>query len=216
MKTRLRALLPNLMRRLNARHGDRYPHLTPLKSIDGWLSLDEADLLYRLARGVSHDCIVEIGSYRGRSTIALALGSAAGHNVKIYAIDPHEPFKGPLGGTFGPDDRATFFHNMLATKCYQNVSLVNLSSEIISPGWKEPVALLWIDGDHTMMGVRRDLRCWLPYLTEDGLIAFDDSLDPALGPFQVIDDLMRHGFKIVDRLGKVTVIEQYKEGGSAL
>ena len=56
-------------------------------AIEGWLSAREAGLLYDLARAARQP-IVEIGCWRGRSTAALALGSAAGHRQPIYCIDP--------------------------------------------------------------------------------------------------------------------------------
>src|SRR5580698_9485727 len=54
-------------------------HLRPVHLVAGMVSLDVAELLYSLARDVSVGVIVEVGSYRGRSTVALALGSRAGH-----------------------------------------------------------------------------------------------------------------------------------------
>lgn len=33
--------------------------------------------------------IVEIGSWKGKSTIWIANGSKDGRNIKVYAIDPH-------------------------------------------------------------------------------------------------------------------------------
>ena len=42
---------------------------------DGFLSLNEALLLYCLARDAKSGCIVEIGSYRGKSSVFLGKGS---------------------------------------------------------------------------------------------------------------------------------------------
>jgi hypothetical protein len=58
---------------------------------------------------VRDGCIVEVGSYRGRPTAALALGSLSGFQVPVYAVDPQEEFKGIYGGQFGPEDRGAFF-----------------------------------------------------------------------------------------------------------
>jgi hypothetical protein len=58
--------------------------------IDGWLSGSEAAALYDLA----HDAkgpIVEIGSWRGRSTAVLALASMAGNYQPVYAVDSFAP-----------------------------------------------------------------------------------------------------------------------------
>lgn len=163
----------------------------PFASIEGAISPAECALLYELARTTADGCIVEVGSYRGKSTAALALGSLAGQRVPVYAIEPHEHFKGVLGGEFGPGDRVEFFKNMLAVGVGEIVRLVNLSSEIVTPGWQQPVGLLWIDGDHRYETVRRDFAGWEPFVISGGLIAFHDSLDPTLGPSQVIESALR-------------------------
>lgn len=184
-------------------------HLEHVARTQGWLSLEEAELLYQLARGVASGCIVEIGSYRGRSTVALALGSLSGSKVPIYAVDPHEVCDGALGGGFGPEDRAEFFRAMLRTSCYKIVRPIDLSSEIITPGWTQPVGLLWIDGDHSYGGAKRDFGCWGPHLADNACVAFDDSLDPRLGPAQVIEEALAQGdFEKLRSVGKVTVLRK--------
>lgn len=186
-------------------------NLNILSNIDGMISLEEGKLLFNLAQAVNNNqnnCIVEIGSYRGRSTTALALGSINGNKVPIFAVDPHENFTGILGGEFGGKDRGIFFQNMLDTSCFEIVRLINSSSEIITPGWKKEVSLLWIDGDHSYEGVKRDYECWKPFLTEESIIVFDDSLDRSIGPVKLIEDLVTNeGFNIVHQVGKVTVIK---------
>src|SRR5688500_180349 len=61
------------------------------EKVHGWLTADEGDLLFRLARNVTArmGVIVEIGSWKGKSTIFLARGSLAGSRVRVYAVDPH-------------------------------------------------------------------------------------------------------------------------------
>lgn len=150
--------------------------------------------------------IIEVGSFRGKSTVALSIGSREGHNAPVYAIDPHEEFKGPFGGIFGPQDRAVFFRNMLSTDSFQNVRLVNLSSEVIAPGWDKEVGFLWIDGDHSYEGVRRDFEVWSPHLLPGSCIAFDDT--DRGGPKQLVDELLEDGWRLVRKVGKVRVIER--------
>jgi hypothetical protein len=165
----------------------------------------EAALLTRLASEVAEGCIVEIGSYRGMSTIALAKGA----RVPVYAIEPHEHFQGVLGGMFGPADRRAFFENLLRAGVVEQVRLVNLSSEIVAPGWQLPVGLLWIDGDHRYEAVRRDFECWEPYLS--GKVAFHDAIQPTLGPFQLIEELLDDGFELVEHVQGTKVLRRYRK-----
>jgi hypothetical protein len=58
---------------------------------------------------------------------------------------------------------------MVRTGAYEQVQLSNTSSEILSPVWIEPVALLWLDGEHSSRRVKRDFdsssatgRRWRP------------------------------------------------------
>ena len=174
----------------------------------GLISRAEAQLLYGLARDVAAGVIVEVGSYRGRSTAALALGSQAGNKVPVYAVEPHETFQDHDGSPrFGPLDRAAFYRTMLRTRGFRLVHLVNLSSEELSPGWSRPVGLLWIDGDHSPSAVRRDFASWRPHLLAGAPVVFDDAIEPSSGPGQVIAEEIAAGHLIADRsVGKVRVL----------
>jgi hypothetical protein len=179
---------------------------TVVAKTEGMISLVEARLLYELARDAKEGCIVEIGSYRGRSTIALARGSKAGHKLPVYAIDPHEDFIGAFGGAFGPLDRAKFFEAMLDSGCFDIVRLVNLSSELVSVAWDKRVGMLWIDGDHSYAGVSRDFECWLPHLAENAVVAFHDSVKPGLGPTLFLAELLEAGvLEMSATVGEVSV-----------
>jgi predicted O-methyltransferase YrrM len=164
------------------------------------------ELLYNLARDVEGGCIVEVGSYRGRSAVALGHGSLDGQQAKVYAIEPHAEFVGERGGVFGPEDRAAFYQAMLRTGCYRIVRLVNLTSETVAPNWSEPIGLLFIDGDHSEAGVRRDWNCWSPHLTAGATIAFDDTDWP--GPARLVEELVSTGWQRVATCDKITVLRR--------
>lgn len=176
---------------------------------EGMISFEESVLLYRLAVSAKGGGIVEIGSYRGRSAVFLARGSLDGARLPVYAVDPHKAFTGVLGGMFGPADRTAFYRAMLDNECSEIVSLINLSSESFASTWKEAVSLLWVDGDHRYEGVRRDVECWVPHLQSDGVIAFDDALDGALGPRRLIDEMTASAaFVEIGGVGKIVVIKR--------
>jgi predicted O-methyltransferase YrrM len=177
-------------------------------AIEGMISDEELLFLERLARAVvPPSCIVEVGSYRGRSTAALAAGSRGGGGAPVYAIEPHERFTGVLGGQFGPEDRKHFFQNMLRAGATDEVRLVNLSSEIVAPGWRMPIGLLWIDGDHAYEGVRRDFEVWEPHLADGAPVAFHDS--NAEGVARLLGELAASGDWTLDATaGLITVLKR--------
>lgn len=180
------------------------------ENTEGMVNFSEALLLYRMARSVESGCIVEVGSYRGRSTVFLGRGAIDGNRPRIYAVDPHDDYIGVLGGVFGPKDRTAFYRAMLSTGCSEIVSLVNLSSEMFASRWNKAVSLLWIDGDHSYAGVRRDFECWSPHLSADALIAFDDATDSNLGPRKLIEELTASGdFEVVTTVNKIAVIRKH-------
>jgi hypothetical protein len=161
------------------------------EKIDGWLKLPEAELLFDAAVSVKSGCIVEIGSYRGRSTVALAAGSRSSSKAPVFAIEPHEHFIGIKGGAFGPNDRRAFFRTLLQTKLFSMVRLLNTTSGVITPGWDKPVGLLFIDGDHRYEAVYSDFSLWRPYLMDNALVIFNDATGH--GPAQLIKELAEEG-----------------------
>lgn len=177
-------------------------------AVEGQISDKECLLLYTLAKRATDGVIVEVGSYRGRSTVALALGSRVGAKLPVYAVDPHATFTGVLGGKFGPQDRACMFRNLLDAGVAEEVAVVGLPSRIAAQGWEAPIGLLWIDGDHTLAGTETDFRSWGGHLRTGGLVAFHDATDPQLGPYHVIRGLL--STDVYRRVGQVdhTVVLQ--------
>lgn len=178
-------------------------------AVHGLMTTEEVRLLHELAGDIQRGCIVEIGSYHGKSTAALAQGAINGGKAQVYAIDPYKTFTGPLGGKFGPHDRARLLENLLLAGVAEHVALIHLTSEQASKGWQDPISLLWIDGDHSYHGVKTDFESWDPFVIKSGLVAFHDSLDPLLGPNQLIGEILETGFyeqtRVVD---KITVLQK--------
>lgn len=62
-----------------------------IEDVEGWLTDSEARYLYSLACcGPGDGAIVEIGSWKGKSTIVLAMGTEAAGREKVYAVDNHK------------------------------------------------------------------------------------------------------------------------------
>jgi len=185
------------------------PWMQAIHRLPGMVDERQVETLFELAKAVEAGVIVEVGSYRGKSTSALGHGSWRGHKRPVYAIEPHEPFRGIFGGNFGPRDREAFYTSMLTTGCWEMVRLVNLSSEAVTPNWSQPVGLLWIDGDHTYKGVKRDFMCWEPHLLPTARVAFDDAVQEDGGPFQLIAELVATGeWRMLEEFGKMAVLER--------
>jgi len=197
-------------RRIGRRTG-RARDLATIRATEGQMAPEETELLYDLARDAAGGSIVEVGTFRGRSTVALALGGRAGRGARVYAVDPFLPFVGACGGRFGPADRTHLLRHLLLAGVAEDVWLLHLPSAQAAAGWTEPIALLWLDGDHTYEAVRRDVASWGQFVTPRGTIAFHDSLDRQLGPSRVVDELVASGgFERVGVVGSITVLERVR------
>jgi predicted O-methyltransferase YrrM len=144
--------------------------------VDGQIVASEARKLYELAGKVEgQQVIVEIGSFRGRSTVALALGALSGEGPRVFAVDPYVEFEGVLGGRFGPADRAALYENLAWAGVGHVVAVVSLPSAAAARAWDgSNIGLLWIDGDHRYEAVRADLEVWYPRVSPGGIVAFHD------------------------------------------
>ena len=173
-----------------------------LREIKGWLSGKEGEFLYLLAKQVPQgQAIVEIGSWQGRSTIWLAIGSLAGNKNPVYAIDPHCRSESHLSE--GETNTEDIFRENIRKAGVDHivVPLVKKSGEAIG-GWRKDIGLLWIDGSHEYEDVKRDFLLWELHLKPLGFIAFHDVDHP--GPSKVIRE---HIFES-NRFSQITVCDK--------
>jgi predicted O-methyltransferase YrrM len=68
-------------------------------------------------------------------------------------------------------------------------------SEDTADRWREPVDLVFIDGDHSEAGCRLDWELWSPFVAPGGVVLFHDAsgADALPGPRAVFEDLFRTG-----------------------
>jgi predicted O-methyltransferase YrrM len=178
--------------------------ITELPEVEGHLNPAEADLLEKLASEVTTGCIVEIGSFRGKSTIRLAKGARVS-GCEVYAIDPHDPYD-DNGTLFGVEDRAVFLRNLLDVGVADIVKPIYLPSHHVSARWQEPIGLLWIDGDHSYEGVKADIEDWRGFVPPSGVIAFHDSWFEPVS--RAITELLEDTrYKVIAKADATTVIQ---------
>ena len=159
-----------------------------LAGVPGWLTDEEGEALYELARGCGgRGAIVEIGSWKGKSTICLGLGSRAGNGLPIYAVDPHTDYR------FGD-----FKANVERAGIDELVTAVPSLSQAAADDFHEAVELLFVDGSHEEALVREDFDKWVPKVVEGGWVAFHDTVWAA-GPRRVVGSRIyrSHWFKDV-------------------
>ncbi|MDW8289338.1 MAG: class I SAM-dependent methyltransferase [Armatimonadota bacterium] len=147
------------------------------EKVEGWLTVEEGELLYQLARACKgKGVIVEIGSFKGKSTIWLAKGSLAGAGVRVFAIDPHtgsEEHRQDGQPVWTYDE---FVVNLRHAGVEEVVTPLLTTSAEAAAGFDQPVELLFIDGDHRYAAVRQDFDLWFPKLLEGGYLLMHDTI----------------------------------------
>ena len=98
---------------------------------------------------------------------------------------------------------------MLSTEFYKDVALVNLPSVDAAQCWKEPIGLLFIDGNHFYEGVKDDFESWDPFVRVGGIVAFDDARKEECGPYRLVREILASGRYVhVKTTGKIAVLRK--------
>jgi len=182
--------------------GWRYASLLPFVSIDGWLTIDEAIALYELSRGLPHErpLAVEIGSWQGKSSICLASGLAGKVQPKLCCIDPFDASGDQQSAStydaraqeVGGGLRGVFEANLRAAGLQQVVDVRQGMSHDQASHWREPIDLLFLDGDHSYEAVKQDFVDWAPKIRPGGYLALHDVVHHEHdGPRRVVEELVR-------------------------
>lgn len=152
-----------------------------LADVEGWMSEDQGRRLWGTASGLSAPAqIVEIGSFRGRSTIVLATAAAPG--VEVVAIDPHG------GGDRGPqeitpdavkgeEDHQQFRANLARAGVLERVRHVRLPSSDALGDVIGGIDLLYIDGAHRYRPASDDIARWGERVVPGGVMLIHDSFN---------------------------------------
>lgn len=139
--------------------------------------------------------IVEIGSFKGKSTIVLARVARHYGLGRVVAIDPHNFHSPELSGHRtkpGASSYDEFAANLRAAGVEEMVEVHRAYSGDVARTWTEPIRFLWIDGDHGYAGAKADFDGFVPHLEPHGVVAMHDALHEFSGPIRVfVEDVLR-------------------------
>lgn len=126
--------------------------------IEGWMSALECQWLYGVAKGMEN--ILELGSWKGRSTHALAKGCKG----TVTAVDHWQGSKDVIDLTNKmakqEDVYATFLNNV---KDCPNIVPLKMSGDEASDLFDDKsFDMVFIDAGHTYEEVKNDIARWLP------------------------------------------------------
>jgi predicted O-methyltransferase YrrM len=148
--------------------------------IPGMISPEAAELLYSIVvcQDIEGD-ILEIGAWQGKSTSYLARAVLDSSNGNMFAVDH---FMGNVGKEHlyfievgGANLKTQFEDNMLTLGLNEVITLLPYSSELAySKLQSRSLRFLFIDGDHSEMGVKKDIELFCPLVCSGGIVVFDD------------------------------------------
>jgi predicted O-methyltransferase YrrM len=162
------------------------PLVERLAGVEGWLHIDEARRLYQLIRswpvGDEPLTLVEIGSWKGRSSITMATAlQDAGVEGRVWAIDPHKGSVEHVEMWGEVDTYDEFLANIERSGAAPRIEPLRMASHDARPTFGDrSVDLLFIDGSHEYVDVRRDIDDWLSALREPAVVGFNDSSWPGV------------------------------------
>jgi predicted O-methyltransferase YrrM len=135
------------------------------------LQIDEAALLYRLARDVQRGPIAEIGRFKGGSTVVFAAALPVG--AELWSYDFHVALRPDMPGSeLDGELRDALDRFGLGAK----VHLLVADSRTADPP-PEPLELLFVDGDHSYEGAKADYERWRTFVRPGGHLLFHDAVD---------------------------------------
>ena len=190
------------------------------RDVEGWLSEDQARRLWERARELSAPAtVVEIGSYRGRSTIVLA--AAAPEGVDLVAIDPHAGNdRGPrqIRGSAeeGAADLAAFRANLERAAVAGRVRHLRRASQEALGEVDGRIDLLYVDGAHRYRPAREDIARWGESVRQGGTLLVHDAFS-AVGVTLALLRLLTFGgrFRYVGRARSLAEYRRVRLGGRA-
>jgi tetratricopeptide (TPR) repeat protein len=145
------------------------------KTPEGWMLPRECLHLFETAQ--KSPITIEVGSWKGRSTHALASGAAKPGGI-VWAVDHFGGSAEERDLTHGADPDATFAAFTENLKGMDNVFVRRQDSESAAREFPNGYAdALFIDAEHTESGCRADILRWAPKVRAGGLLMGHDFCD---------------------------------------
>lgn len=184
----------------------------------------EAELLTEIARPAHR--VVELGVYEGGSAVVLVRAMGAGS--ELHLIDPFGEQPSALRTGWRATEHATKSVVRRAARGARSPTLIwHVGySQDVGREWRQPIDLLFIDGDHSAEGCQRDWDLFHSSIVPGGFVAFHDARlgkpdgDGLPGPTETVDALTqpdaRHpGWCLCHEVDRTVVLRREAMPGGA-
>lgn len=174
--------------------------------IAGWFDYAE---FYDCMIGLFDNAVfVEIGVWKGKSIMYMAQKiKESGKTIKLYGIDTFEglpvdsmpPGKNEIKSSLFQ----IYLHNIKPLNNYISTIKGN-SHEVHEMFADKSIDFLYIDGDHSYQGIKKDIELWYPKVKPGGIIAGHDFIDDYnMGVVQAVKEFFTEYFLWDLQLNKV-------------
>lgn len=152
--------------------------------------------------------IVEIGVFEGYNT--REFGKHSPSDANIYAIDPF--FKGSFGINYG---KIMAKKEWARTGVSKKIKIIEGFSWDVIDKIPNNIDLLFIDGDHSFDGVKKDFDLYANKMSKNGVIALHDArvfengwTRPDWGPVMLVEQHIRnqHSWKIIEEVDSLVLV----------
>lgn len=165
-----------------------------IDSVEGLLLPGQENWLFKTARSLPNGAnLVEIGSFKGRSTSCLAFG-CRGAKKRVFAVDS---FNGNQWDFHERGFFREFSENMKRCGLGEYVEPVVGTSSEVAKSWTRPINFLFIDGSHRYEDVLADFAGFFPHVVTGGIVAFHDVCESWPGVLKAWHETILHQLKEV-------------------
>ncbi len=198
-------------------------NLAKYKDIKGFMPMHEGKALYKWARKFSeYGPLLEIGTYCGKSSMFLSEGAQA-NNQYVYTIDHHmgseehqvneEYFDIEIFDELSKriNSFPLFLENINNFGIKNIVPIVNESS-LVAESWNSPLAMVFIDGGHSLETAMNDFMSWHEKIISGGALVihdiFENPEDGGQAPYEVYMHALKNGFNDFDRIDTLVCLKK--------
>lgn len=164
-------------------------NLTAAFACDGWMEPDE--LIWLAEQAQTCQMIIEVGCWKGRSTLALADNTTG----RVYAVDhwrgtPGDPHLKEVGRLGGPSGLYDTFRRNLRGRDQVIMRPMDASQAALSFA-PQSADLVFIDAGHEYLDVKHDIETYRPIVKPGGILCGHDyGSEQHRGVTQAVNELL--------------------------
>lgn len=168
-----------------------YNELDLKANLGAFSTFDAEALVPEILKLGVDDCYLEVGVDKGKSLSIVNMIAPKG--VRLYGVDINKP------------EELTLLLNK-----NKHISFIQRDSVEVARTFLGEISVLFIDGDHSYKGCKRDIDAWLPHMKQGGVMLFHDCDESSPGVVQAVSEFVNnyHGvlkeFKLFKRTDKNT------------